>query len=105
MQKYIKKFTSEDFPRDLIISLLTLVMKINIFKFGATWWKQLQGTAMGTPCACIYAILFFGFYERTVILPKYKKIYYFIDEQSMIYSVFGFTTQQIHLPGLNSNKI
>ena len=28
---------------------------------------------MGTPCACIYATLFFGYHERTLLLQKYKK--------------------------------
>ena len=37
-----------------------------------TWWLQKIDTAMGTLCACIYAIIFFAYYERTVILQKYK---------------------------------
>ena len=28
---------------------------------------------MGTPCACAYATIFFAYYERTSILPKYKE--------------------------------
>ena len=28
---------------------------------------------MGTPCACIYAAMFFAWYERQYLLPKYKK--------------------------------
>ena len=47
-------------------------MTSSIFQFGNTWWKQLIGTAMGTPCACSYATLFYAFYERTFICPKYK---------------------------------
>ena len=27
---------------------------------------------MGTPCACIYATLFFGYHERTLLLQKYQ---------------------------------
>ena len=57
----------------LIGELLKLIMHNNVFMFGNSWWHQRIGTAMGTPCACIYATLFFSFYERTVILPKYKK--------------------------------
>ena len=30
------------------------------------------GTAMGTPVACIYAILFFGYFERKIILHRFK---------------------------------
>ena len=28
---------------------------------------------MGTPVACIYAILFFVYFERTILLQKYEK--------------------------------
>ena len=75
IKDYILQFSHElkhFIPEDLIPSLLELVMTNNIFKFGDTWWHQLDGTTMGTPCACIYATLFFGYYERTILLPKYK---------------------------------
>ena len=75
IKAYILQFSHElkhFIPEALIPSLLELVMTNNIFKFGDTWWHQLDGTAMGTPCACIYATLFFGYYERTILLPKYK---------------------------------
>ena len=48
-------------------------MKNNVFQFGSTWWKQIVGTAMGTPCACIYATIFFAYFERKFIIPKYKQ--------------------------------
>ena len=73
---YLNKFSSESdrhFPIDLVCSLLEVVMQNNIFKFGTTWWQQLDGTAMGTPCACIYATLFFGLHERQLLLTKYKE--------------------------------
>ena len=75
IQKYIETFGSElDYvlPTDLICNLLEMVMTSNIFQFGDTWWKQKNGTAMGTSCACIYSTLFFGYFERTILLPKYK---------------------------------
>ena len=75
VKEYLLLFQHEidqSIPVDLLVSLIELVMKNNIFKFGDTWWHQKNGTAMGTPCACIYATLYFGFYERTLLLPKYK---------------------------------
>ena len=75
IKKYLETFgheTGEDLPIDLICALLEIVMTTNIFKFGNSWWKQIDGTAMGTPCACIYSMLYFGYFERTLILPKYK---------------------------------
>ena len=58
---------------ELILKLTELVMTHNVFKFGSTWWRQLIGTAMGTSCACIYATIFFAYFERKILLPKYKK--------------------------------
>ena len=59
------------------MSLLTLVMKNNIFTFGDTYWIQLSGTAMGTPVACIYATLYYAWKETYNILPKFKNKLYF----------------------------
>jgi hypothetical protein len=38
----------QDFPKDLFLLVLELVMKNNIFQFDDTFWLQLHGTAMGT---------------------------------------------------------
>jgi hypothetical protein len=62
----------EGFPTKLIMEALKLVMKSNVFSFDNTWWKQLIGTAMGTPCACIIAMLYFGLFKRHYLLQKYK---------------------------------
>ena len=53
----------EGFPRQLILQALHLVMKNNIFEFGSSHFKQLNGTAMGTPPACIYATLYYALHE------------------------------------------
>ena len=73
-----------DIPTNLILTALEIVMKNNIFTFGDTHWLQLKGTAMGTPCACMIASIYFAYHEHTLILPKYKKqiLFYkqFIDD-------------------------
>ena len=87
IEKYLYTFKEEcykltplgdSFNIPLILALLKLVMTTNVFMFGDTWWLQQMGTAMGTPVACIYATLFFAYFERTTIIPKYKSnlLYY-----------------------------
>jgi hypothetical protein len=61
----------QDFPTEIFLKILNLVMQNNIFSFANTFWLQLTGTAMGTPAACAYATLTFGHYENTLILQKY----------------------------------
>lgn len=52
-------------------------MKNNIFQFGNIWWLQQIGTAMGTPCACVYTTTFFVWFEREKIMVKYKNKFQF----------------------------
>ena len=74
--KYFALYAKESksfFPSELITKLLRLIMTCNTFEFGNTYWKQVDGTAMGTPCACNYATIVFAYYKRTQILPTFKK--------------------------------
>ncbi len=47
----------------MLIAGLENIMHWNIFQFGNTHWKQLSDTAMGTPLACIYAMLYFAIHK------------------------------------------
>ena len=71
-------------PSHLLVAALTVVMKNNVFTFGDTFWLQKTGTAMGTPCACMIATLYYAYHERQLLLQKYKHniIFYrrFIDD-------------------------
>jgi hypothetical protein len=75
---------SPNFPINLFLQVLELVMKNNIFNFSNTTWLQLSGTAMGTPVACAYATITYGQYENSKILPKFASnlLYYrrYIDD-------------------------
>ena len=84
---WFEAFTDElppNIPTILIMKALEIVMKNNIFTFGDTYWIQTKGTAMGTPCACMIASIYFAYHERLVILKKYSKhiVFYkrFIDD-------------------------
>ena len=87
LTKWFDKYKHEaplSLPPKLLVAAITIVMKNNIFNFSDTFWIQTSGTAMGTPCACMIASLYFGYHEREFILSKYKKniLYYkrFIDD-------------------------
>ena len=83
--KHIRKSVTEERPKqnDALIAALKLVMLNNIFCFGDMTFKQLNGTAMGTPPAPPYATIYYGIHEKN-FLPKHNKhaIFYkrFIDD-------------------------
>ena len=52
---------------------LRLVMKKNPFEFGKDLIKQLDGTAMGTLAACIYATIYYAVHEILKLLAKYAR--------------------------------
>jgi hypothetical protein len=45
------RYLPQDFPTELFLQILNIVMENNIFTFAGTYWLQLSGTAMGTPAA------------------------------------------------------
>ena len=87
ISKWFVEFENElppNFPCNLLLPALEIVMRNNVFSFGNTTWLQQTGTAMGTPCACMLASIYFAYHERTYLLPKYSNniIFYrrFIDD-------------------------
>jgi hypothetical protein len=85
-----------DFPPDLFLLVLEIVMKNKIFQFDDTFWLQLHGTAMGTSTACMYATLYYAYHERLTLLSTFStKLLYF---PSMISSESGGTPATTH-PG------
>ena len=53
--------------------LLEIVLKNNVFEFDGTFYKQLQGTAMGTKLAPAYANIFMGNLEHNILSHAPKK--------------------------------
>ena len=58
----------QNFPTDMVLEALELVMRNNIFQFDNTFWIQLTGTAMGTSVACVYATIYYSYHEETKLL-------------------------------------
>ena len=96
LEKFIRKHhykIKQHFPIDLVILLLKIVMENNIFRFGDLWFKQLNGTAMGTIAAVKYATLYCALHKEEFIIPKYKDqlLYFkrFIDDIIVIWDDTG----------------
>jgi hypothetical protein len=93
----ISKFLREsdhciDVDAEPIICALEIIMRNNLFKFGDTYYLQITGTAMGTPPACMYAILYYGIHELEFLpqfqatVPFYKR---YIDDVLGVFLMSG----------------
>jgi hypothetical protein len=62
-------------------------MRNNVLSVDNQFSKQVNGTAMGTPCACSYnATIYYSYHEETVLLqPNIAPIFYLrlIDNADM----------------------
>ncbi len=58
------------FSKEFIMDALELILENNVMKFDEKYYKQCQGTAMGTKCAPTYATLVMGYLE----IGLYEKI-------------------------------
>ncbi len=97
-----------NFPTDLFLEVLSIVMRNNIFSFSNTYWLQLTGTAMGTPTACSYATVAYGQHENSTILTTFHPylLYYrwYINGISTIFLVSGCHLQQEIMQSGNTSK-
>jgi hypothetical protein len=86
-RQWFRDYSTEiptDFPKELFLAVLEIVMTRNVFSFDDTFWLQIAGTAMGTSCACMYATLYYALHERQSILRSHghQLLYFkrFIDD-------------------------
>jgi hypothetical protein len=72
--------------REFTIFLLRWVLFNNVLEFNGQLYLQIRGTAMGTPCAVVFACIFMGILERKALRLAREKLmvplYYkrFIDD-------------------------
>ena len=71
--KALEKRKNKKVPSEILKSLILLVLKSNAFRFGHKIFKQIMGTAMGTPMAPNYANLFMAEYETNLIEEYHSK--------------------------------
>jgi hypothetical protein len=67
VKAWLSEYKSElpkGFPSCIIIEALDLVMTRNTSQFDDTFWQQFIGTAMVTPCVCVYSTVAYGYHER-----------------------------------------
>lgn len=62
--RYLRSNHFPDTPVEALIDALRLVMKNNVFTFGDCTFRQLTGTAMGTPPAPPWATLYYALCEN-----------------------------------------
>eukprot|EP00956_Cyclotella_meneghiniana_P030325 scaffold75834_cov36-Cyclotella_meneghiniana.AAC.1 len=91
LSKYIQEEVrgKSELEKSALIEGLNLVLRNNIFRFGDTYWRQISGTAMGTPPAPPYATIFYALYEKEPV-PRWKKHVFFYKR--FIDDVIGFWT-------------
>ena len=67
IRKALDKQEDQTISTDSLILLAECVLKNNVFEHNMRYFKQLQGTAIGTKFAPPYAILFMGYLEDKVL--------------------------------------
>ena len=90
-------------PTEVLVTLTRLILTNNIFEFDGKFYRQIQGTAMGTKMAPSYAILFMAQLENALLnYPKGPTRYFrYIDDCFMVYD-HGETELHKFMEYLNS---
>ena len=96
----ISQHLPPNFPSTLLLEAIKIVMENNIFRFGERYFIQKTGTAMGTPCACILATIYYSIHEEYLISKYSKHLLYFkrfIDDCFYIWKLNGDTSTSIQI--------
>ena len=72
----------------MILEALEILMRHNLFKFGDTYWRQIDGTAMGAPPAPAYATIYYAIHEFKLLRQFQKFLFFYrhyIDDALVIW--------------------
>lgn len=101
----------EDSMSDFLIELLQFTLTHNFFVFNGSFFLQLQGTAMGAPCAPSYANLFLGLWERDLFLSDHEgvamdRVIFWTRYIDDIFMIWQGSSSELHefIERLNSNS-
>ncbi|KAL7531397.1 hypothetical protein ACHAWF_003752 [Thalassiosira exigua] len=88
--KLFKDLLPNGFLRELILLALRLIMKNNVFELGTSHFnKELNGRAMITPPACMYATINYAVHEILRLLKNMRSSYLTTPAGSMTALFFG----------------
>jgi hypothetical protein len=76
-----------DIPVAATMEAIRLVMRENVFTFGDMIFKQMNGTAMGTPPACAIATIFFAINGENEVIQDFSNNLLFLKR--FIDDLFG----------------
>ena len=91
--KKLEERKNKSIPSITIKNLILMILKSNAFRFGNEYYRQITGTAMGTPMAPNYANLFMDNFEQNLLHDYSQKTglsplvwFRFIDEVFFIWT-------------------
>jgi hypothetical protein len=88
-EEALNKRKDQTVPTTLLITILSLVLKLNIFEFGTLQFQQLIGSAMGTPIAPNFANIFMAMIDKKLLQNGNKFVHFFkrfIDDILIIWT-------------------
>ncbi len=90
-------------PTETIVELARLILTNNVFEFNGKYYKQIQGTAMGTKMAPSYAILFMSHLEEALLNhPDRPTTYYRYSDDCLLVFNKGEDSMHSFMTHLNS---
>ena len=103
--KYLTQYQQKHnntYPQDAVRAGLHLSMTLNIFTFGDLTFKQLNGTAIGTPHAPPYAPIYYGIHEENSSITTHDGSST-IEDSSMTSLAYGAQIKTHNL--MNQNEL